>query len=197
MWCRLEMRLTGALHHSKVISGTLTCLVRGAVDMKGGIACFIAAVEAYLTGNKNLVGSISLLITGDEEGPSINGTDKLLQWAKDKGEVWDACIVGEPTNPNRIGDVIKNGRRGSLSGILTVNGVQGHSAYPHLADNPVRGLMDLLNALLQTPFDNGTDNFEPTNIEVTSVDVGNPAVNVIPAAARATFNIRFNDTWGR
>ena len=168
---------------------------RGAVDMKGGIACFIAAVESYLANGKNLEGSISLLITGDEEGPSINGTDKLLQWAKDKGEIWDACIVGEPTNPNALGDVIKNGRRGSLSGILTVNGIQGHSAYPHLADNPVRGLMDLLNALLETPFDEGTQDFQPTNLEVTSIDVGNPAVNVIPATAKATFNIRFNDTW--
>ena len=168
---------------------------RGAVDMKGGIACFIAAVEAYLAGNKDIAGSISLLITGDEEGPSINGTDKLLQWAKEKGEIWDACIVGEPTNPNALGDVIKNGRRGSLSGILTVKGVQGHAAYPHFADNPLRGLMDLLNALFGAPFDSGTDNFEPSNLEVTSIDVGNPAVNVIPAEAKATFNIRFNDTW--
>ncbi len=168
---------------------------RGAVDMKGGIACFIAAVENYLTGGKSPAGSISLLITGDEEGPSINGTDKLLKWAKDKGEVWDAAIVGEPTNPTVLGDVIKNGRRGSLSGILTVKGVQGHSAYPHFADNPVRGLVDLLNALLGMPFDEGTDNFEPTNLEVTSIDVGNPAVNVIPAEVKATFNIRFNDTW--
>ena len=167
---------------------------RGAVDMKGGIACFVSAVETYLA-NAELRGSISFLITGDEEGPSINGTDKLLQWAKDKGETWDACIVGEPSNPNVIGDVIKNGRRGSLSGRVTVQGVQGHSAYPHLADNPVRGLTDLLNALLATPFDEGTEYFQPTNLEVTSVDVGNPATNVIPAQATASFNIRFNDTW--
>ncbi|MEM9278894.1 MAG: succinyl-diaminopimelate desuccinylase, partial [Pseudomonadota bacterium] len=167
---------------------------RGAVDMKGGIACFLAAVEKLLE-NGRPEGSISFLITGDEEGPSINGTDKLLKWAAEKGETWDACIVGEPSNPAAIGDAIKNGRRGSLSGILTVSGVQGHSAYPHLADNPVRGLTDLLNALLATPFDKGTEYFQPTNIEITSVDVGNPANNVIPAKATAAFNIRFNDTW--
>jgi len=167
---------------------------RGAVDMKGGIACFLAAVEKFLTKGRP-AGSISFLITGDEEGPSINGTDKLLKWASDKGESWDAAIVGEPSNANVMGDVIKNGRRGSLSGIVTVNGVQGHSAYPHLADNPVRGLMDLLNALLGTPFDAGTEYFQPTNLEVTSVDVGNTATNVIPAKASASFNIRFNDTW--
>ncbi|MGI9351208.1 MAG: succinyl-diaminopimelate desuccinylase [Rhizobiaceae bacterium] len=167
---------------------------RGAVDMKGGIACFLAAVEKLLETEKP-VGSISFLITGDEEGPSINGTDKVLKWAVDRGEKWDAAIVGEPSNPNAIGEAIKNGRRGSLSGILTVHGVQGHSAYPHFADNPVRGLVDLLSSLLETPFDNGTKNFQPTNIEVTSVDVGNPATNVIPAKATAAFNIRFNDTW--
>ena len=142
---------------------------RGAVDMKGGIACFLAAVEEFLKESLHQ-GSISFVITGDEEGPSINGTDKLLKWAKDKGETWDACIVGEPSNPNAIGDIIKNGRRGSLSGKVTVHGVQGHSAYPHLADNPVRGLTDLLHALLATPFDQGTEYFQPTNLEVTSVD---------------------------
>lgn len=168
---------------------------RGAVDMKGGIACFIGAVEAFLSGNKTPKGSISFLITGDEEGPSINGTDKLLKWVTDKGEVWDACIVGEPSNPENIGDVIKNGRRGSLSGKITVKGVQGHAAYPHLADNPVRGITDLISALLQEPFDDGTNQFQPTNLEVTSVDVGNKATNVIAAKATAIFNIRFNDTW--
>lgn len=167
---------------------------RGAVDMKGGIACFLGAVEAYLSGNK-LNGSISFLITGDEEGPSINGTDKLLKWAAEKGETWDACIVGEPSNPNAIGDVIKNGRRGSLSGRITVNGVQGHAAYPHLSDNPVNGMIDLLNVLLGTPFDEGTEMFQPSNLEVTSVDVGNTATNVIAAKASAGFNIRFNDLW--
>ena len=167
---------------------------RGAVDMKGGIACFLGAVEAYLSSNK-LEGSISFLITGDEEGPSINGTDKLLKWAADKGETWDACIVGEPSNPNAIGDVIKNGRRGSLSGRITVNGIQGHAAYPHLSDNPVNGMIDLLNGLLGTPFDAGTEMFQPSNLEVTSVDVGNAATNVIAAKATAGFNIRFNDLW--
>ena len=167
---------------------------RGAVDMKGGIACFLGAVEAYLTDNK-LEGSISFLITGDEEGPSINGTDKLLKWAAEKGETWDACIVGEPSNPDAIGDVIKNGRRGSLSGRISVNGVQGHAAYPQLSDNPVNGMIDLLNVLLGTPFDEGTEMFQPTNLEVTSVDVGNKATNVIAAKATAGFNIRFNDLW--
>ena len=167
---------------------------RGAVDMKGGIACFLAAVEALLESGKP-DGSISFLITGDEEGPSVNGTDKLLKWAQDKGETWDAAIVGEPSNAQAIGDTIKNGRRGSLSGRVTVHGIQGHSAYPHLADNPVRGLADLLNALLGSPFDAGTDYFQPTNLEVTSVDVGNQATNVIAAKATGSFNIRFNDTW--
>jgi succinyl-diaminopimelate desuccinylase len=167
---------------------------RGAVDMKGGIACFLGAVEAYLS-KHDLHGSISFLITGDEEGPSINGTDKLLKWAAEKGETWDACIVGEPSNKNEIGDVIKNGRRGSLSGKVIVNGIQGHAAYPHLSDNPVNGLLDLMNSLLESPFDEGTDMFQPTNLEVTSMDVGNPATNVIAAQATASFNIRFNDTW--
>lgn len=168
---------------------------RGAVDMKGGIACFIGAVEKYLSSKGTPKGSISFLITGDEEGPGINGTDKLLKWATEKGEVWDACIVGEPSNPNAIGDAIKNGRRGSLSGKITVKGIQGHAAYPHLADNPVRGMTDLITALLQEPFDLGTNQFQPSNLEVTSVDVGNTATNVIPAQATAIFNIRFNDTW--
>ena len=168
---------------------------RGAVDMKGGIACFIAAVARYLERHGAPAGSISLLITGDEEGPSVNGTDKLLAWAAARGETWDGAIVGEPSNPNAIGDAIKNGRRGSLSGRVTVSGVQGHSAYPELADNPVNGLLDLLDALLATPFDQGTDSFQPTNLEVTSVDVGNRATNVIAASASAAFNIRFGDLW--
>ena len=167
---------------------------RGAVDMKGGIACFLSAAQSFVSANE-FKGSISLLITGDEEGPSINGTDKLLNWARDKGESWDAAIVGEPSNPNQVGDAIKNGRRGSLSGRIIVKGTQGHSAYPHLADNPINGLVDLLNALLGTPFDKGTKEFQPTNIEVTSVDTGNPSNNVIPAQVSANFNIRFNDTW--
>lgn len=168
---------------------------RGAVDMKGGIACFIAAVARHVEKKGGPKGSISLLITGDEEGPAINGTVKLLDWAAARGETWDAAIVGEPTNPDALGDAVKIGRRGSLSGILTVNGRQGHAAYPHLADNPVRGLISLVDALLHPVFDKGTKDFQPTNLEVTSIDVGNPATNVIPAKAVASFNIRFNDNW--
>lgn len=168
---------------------------RGAVDMKGGIACFVAAVARYIEKNGTPKGSISFLITGDEEGPAINGTIKLLEWAAAKGERWDACLVGEPTNPDALGDMIKIGRRGSLSGAITVHGVQGHAAYPHLADSPVRGVLALTQALMDPPFDGGTDNFQPSNLEVTTIDVGNTAVNVIPAKASARFNIRFNDTW--
>ena len=168
---------------------------RGAVDMKGGIACFVAAVARHIEKHGKPKGSLSFLITGDEEGPAINGTIKLLQWAAEKGERWDACLVGEPTNPDRLGDMIKIGRRGSVSGKITVHGVQGHAAYPHLADNPVRGMLALTQALMDPPFDAGTDNFQPSNLEVTTIDVGNPAVNVIPARATASFNIRFNDSW--
>ncbi|WP_377291241.1 succinyl-diaminopimelate desuccinylase [Rhizobium sp. SG2393] len=168
---------------------------RGAVDMKGGIACFVAAVARIKARLGALPGSVSLLITGDEEGPAINGTVKLLEWAKARGERWDACLVGEPTNPDRLGDMIKIGRRGSLSGTVTVHGVQGHAAYPHLADNPVRGVLSLAEALMDPPFDTGTAEFPASNLEVTSIDVGNPAVNVIPAKATASFNIRFNDCW--
>ncbi len=168
---------------------------RGAVDMKGGIACFVAAIARYIEKNGPPKGSVSFLITGDEEGPAINGTTKLLDWAAARGERWDACLVGEPTNPDRLGDMIKIGRRGSLSGRITVNGVQGHAAYPHLADSPVRGILQLTQALMDPPFDAGTENFQPSNLEVTTIDVGNGAVNVIPAKASAAFNIRFNDTW--
>lgn len=168
---------------------------RGAVDMKGGIACFVAAIARHIEKHGKPAGSVSFLITGDEEGPSINGTSKLLEWAAAKGETWDACVVGEPTNPDQLGDMIKIGRRGSLSGRITVHGVQGHAAYPHLADNPVRGMLQLTQALMDPPFDNGTDNFQPSNLEVTTIDTGNAATNVIPAKASAAFNIRFNDTW--
>jgi succinyl-diaminopimelate desuccinylase len=168
---------------------------RGAVDMKGGIACFVAAVARHIESNGAPKGSISFLITGDEEGPSVNGTEKLLRWAAEKGERWDACLVGEPTNPDRLGDMIKIGRRGSVSGRVTVSGVQGHAAYPHLADNPVRSLLPLASALMDPPFDAGTPEFPASNLEVTSIDVGNPATNVIPAKAGFAFNIRFNDTW--
>lgn len=168
---------------------------RGAVDMKGGIACFVAATARYLDKHGHFPGSVSYLITGDEEGPAINGTIKLLEWAAARGETWDASLVGEPTNPEKLGDMIKIGRRGSLSGRIIVNGVQGHAAYPHLADNPVRGILQLTAALMDTPFDHGTDEFQPSNLEVTTIDVGNAATNVIPAKASAAFNIRFNDTW--
>ena len=168
---------------------------RGAVDMKGGIACFVAAVARYTEKQGSLPGSVSLLITGDEEGPAINGTVKLLEWAKDKGEQWDAALVGEPTNPEKLGDMIKIGRRGSLSGMVTVRGTQGHVAYPHLADNPLHGLIMLVEALLHPGLDGGTEEFQSSNLEITSIDTGNPAVNVIPADASASFNVRFNDLW--
>jgi len=168
---------------------------RGAVDMKGGIACFVAAVARHIEKHGAPEGSISFLITGDEEGPSVNGTEKLLKWAAEKGERWDACLVGEPTNPDMLGDMIKIGRRGSVSGKVTVFGVQGHAAYPHLADNAVRGLLPLASALMDPPFDGGTAEFPASNLEVTTVDVGNPATNVVPAKASFAFNIRFNDTW--
>ncbi|MCZ7889521.1 MULTISPECIES: succinyl-diaminopimelate desuccinylase [Agrobacterium] len=168
---------------------------RGAVDMKGGIACFVAAIARHIEKHGKPQGSVSFLITGDEEGPSINGTSKLLEWAAAKGETWDACVVGEPTNPDQLGDMIKIGRRGSLSGRITVHGVQGHAAYPHLADNPIRGLLQLTHALMHPAFDHGTDDFQPSNLEVTTVDTGNAATNVIPARATASFNIRFNDSW--
>lgn len=168
---------------------------RGAVDMKGGIACFVAAIARFIEANGRPKGSISLLITGDEEGPAINGTVKLLEWAAGRGEKWDAALVGEPTNPEKLGDMIKIGRRGSISGIVTAFGKQGHAAYPHLADNPIRGLLTLVEALLTPAFDEGTKDFQPTNLEITTIDVGNPATNVIPAKATAAFNVRFNDNW--
>ena len=168
---------------------------RGAVDMKGGIACFVAAIARSIEENGPPKGSISLLITGDEEGPAVNGTIKLLEWAAAKGERWDACLVGEPTNPDKLGDMVKIGRRGSLSAEVTVFGTQGHAAYPHLADNPVRSIVRMADALMHPVFDHGTDNFQPSNLEVTSIDVDNSATNVIPAKATGRFNIRFNDTW--
>lgn len=168
---------------------------RGAVDMKGGIACFVSALARVIERKGVPDGSVSLLITGDEEGPSINGTEKLLAHAKAKGETWDAAVVGEPTNPDKMGDMIKIGRRGSLSGTLRVDGVQGHVAYPHLADNPLRGMVKLVEALLDPPLDAGNERFPPSNLEVTSIDTGNTATNVIPARSTARFNIRFNDKW--
>ncbi len=168
---------------------------RGTVDMKGGVAAFAAAACAFVSRRGLPKGSIGFLITGDEEGPAINGTEKLLRWAYDKGERFDHCIVGEPTSADVLGDTIKIGRRGSLNGTLIVLGRQGHAAYPERADNPVPKLLRLLGALTAAPFDKGTPRFEPSNLEIVSVDVGNPAFNVIPAEARARFNVRFNDLW--
>ena len=167
---------------------------RGSVDMKGAIACSVAAVLDHLAarGGK-LSGSISFLITGDEEGPAVNGTVKLLQWTAARGEKFDHCILGEPSNVEALGDCIKIGRRGSLSGTLIVDGVQGHVAYPHRASNPVPDIAALITALSTEPLDHGSAHFQPTNLEFVTVDVGNPAWNVIPAQARARFNIRYND----
>ncbi|MGA8496200.1 MAG: succinyl-diaminopimelate desuccinylase [Xanthobacteraceae bacterium] len=167
---------------------------RGAVDMKGGIACFVAAATDYLAANggKPKRGSIALLITGDEESVAVNGTVKLLQWADERGETFDHCILGEPSNVETLGDTIKAGRRGSLNGTLIVTGRQGHVAYPDRADNPIRGLVTLI-AALQAPLDDGSAQFAPSNLEFTSIDVGNPTVNLIPGEARARFNIRYND----
>lgn len=168
---------------------------RGAVDMKGGIACFAAAALGFLEDAPDFKGKISFLITGDEEGPAVNGTVKLLQWCTDKGEHFDHCIVGEPTNPSVLGDAIKIGRRGSITGHLTVTGIQGHVAYPHLSDNPVRSIVGLLGALMDPPLDSGNERFQPTNLEVTSIDAGNETSNVTPASISALFNVRFNDEW--
>src|SRR6188472_1882038 len=171
---------------------------RGAVDMKGGIACSVAAVLQYLADNggkprKDGAGSISFLITGDEEDISVNGTIKLLQWVAARGEKFDHCVLGEPSNVEVLGDCIKVGRRGSQSGTLYVDGVQGHVAYPHRASNPVPDISRLIVALSEEPLDHGSAQFQASNLEFTSVDVGNTASNVIPAQARAKFNIRFND----
>ena len=166
---------------------------RGAVDMKGGIACFVAAALDHLADRSGKPkGSISLLITGDEESIAVNGTIKLLQWAAERGEKFDHCLLGEPSNVEVLGDTIKAGRRGSLNGTLIVSGRQGHVAYPDRADNPIRGLVALI-AALQAPLDEGSEHFDPSNLEFTSIDVGNATVNLIPGEARARFNIRFND----
>lgn len=167
---------------------------RGASDMKGSIAAFAVASAQYLKTNKPK-GSISFLITGDEEGPAINGTDKVLDWMKANNHLPDVALVGEPTNPSELGQEIKIGRRGSLTGTLSVLGKQGHVAYPHLADNPLPRLIKLLDALSDFTFDTGTEFFPATNLEVVSINAPNSADNVIPASGAARFNIRFNDTW--
>jgi succinyl-diaminopimelate desuccinylase len=167
---------------------------RGAADMKGAIASFICAAERYLEeAGDDLAGSLSLLITGDEEGPAVNGTRKTLHWLREQGEQIDCCLVGEPTNPQELGEMIKIGRRGSLHGVLRVRGQEGHVAYPHLADNPVPKLLRVLVELTESPFDEGNAHFQPSNLEVLDLHVGNESDNVIPAEARARFNIRFNN----
>ena len=170
-----------------------TLIGRGATDMKGAIAAFVAALADFLGEHDGAPpGSISLLITGDEEGPAINGTKRVLEWLAERGETLDDCLVGEPTNPDELGEMIKIGRRGSVSVRLTVNGTQGHAAYPQLADNPIPRLLAMLAAVTAEPLDRGVEHFQPLNLEITSIDVGNPAANVIPARARAALNIRFN-----
>jgi succinyl-diaminopimelate desuccinylase len=167
---------------------------RGAVDMKGAIACKLAAALDHLAANGGKPkGSISFLITGDEEGIAVNGSPKLLKWAAARGEKFDHCVLGEPGNVSEMGDTIKLGRRGSQNGVLVVTGKMGHVAYPHRADNPVRGLVRLMDALMNEPLDKGSAKFDPSNLEFTSIDIGNPTVNLIPGEARARFNIRFND----
>ena len=166
---------------------------RGANDMKSSIACFISAVDKFLKKGKKFNGSISLLITGDEEGVAINGTKKVVEYLKKRKEKIDFCLVGEPTNPNKLGEMIKIGRRGSMNGRLSVIGIQGHVAYPHRANNPSTALVQILKELKEIKFDKGTKNFQPTNLEVTKINIDNTADNVIPGLANATFNIRFNN----
>jgi succinyl-diaminopimelate desuccinylase len=171
-----------------------TLFGRGAVDMKGAVACAIAATLNHLASRGGEPkGSISFLITGDEESIAVNGTVKLLQWTAERGETFDHCILGEPSNAAALGDTIKIGRRGSLNGTLVITGKQGHVAYPERADNPVRGLVTLMSALMAEPIDHGSAQFDASNLEFTSIDIGNPVVNLIPGEARARFNIRFND----
>ena len=166
---------------------------RGANDMKASIACFVAAVSRFKNENKNFKGSISLLITGDEEGIAVNGTKRLIKYLKRKREKINFCIVGEPTNPNKLGEMIKIGRRGSLTGRLTIIGSQGHVAYPHRANNPSNTLIKILKKIKDLKLDKGTKNFQPSNLEVIKINIDNHADNVIPGSADAVFNIRFND----
>jgi len=168
---------------------------RGACDMKSGIACFVSAALSYLSEVGTPEGTLSFMITADEEGPAINGSAKLVAWARERGYAFDAGLVGEPTSVKTLGDTIKIGRRGSLSFVLEVVGKQGHVGYPHQAENPTTGLVRLLASLLDIDFDDANDNFERSNLEITTIDVGNPVVNIIPARATARFNIRFNDAW--
>ena len=166
---------------------------RGANDMKSSIAAFVAAVSNFVLSNKKFKGSISFLITGDEEGVAINGTKKVVEYLRKKREKIDFCLVGEPTNPNKLGEMIKIGRRGSMTGRLSVIGVQGHVAYPQRANNPSTALVQILKELKEIKFDKGTKDFQPTNLEITKININNSADNVIPGLANATFNIRFNN----
>jgi succinyl-diaminopimelate desuccinylase len=166
---------------------------RGANDMKSAIASWVVAVNNFVSSNKKIKGSISLLITGDEEGIAINGTKKVVDYLKKKKEKIDFCLVGEPTNPNKLGEMIKIGRRGSITGELTIIGSQGHVAYPDRANNPSNSIVKILKELKEIKFDKGTKNFQPTNLEVTKINIDNTADNVIPGVAKATFNIRFNN----
>jgi len=166
---------------------------RGANDMKASIACFVAAVGKFKTKNKKINGSISLLITGDEEGIAINGTKRVVEYLKRKKEKINFCLVGEPTNPNKLGEMIKIGRRGSVTGRLTVIGTQGHVAYPHRANNPSNTMIKILKKIKEIKLDKGTKNFQPSNLEITKINIDNHADNVIPGSANAVFNIRFNN----
>ena len=166
---------------------------RGANDMKSSIAAFVSAVSNFVGNKRKFNGSISLLITGDEEGVAINGTKKVVDYLKKKKEKIDFCLVGEPTNPNKLGEMIKIGRRGSMNGRLSIIGVQGHVAYPQRANNPSTALVQILNELKKIKFDNGTKDFQPTNLEITKINIDNSADNVIPGLANAKFNIRFNN----
>ncbi len=181
---------------AEIVDGVL--YGRGAVDMKGGLAAMLAAALRFVAGHgEDFGGRLSFLVTADEEGDAVNGTRKLLEWAKARGERFTAALVGEPTSAKVLGDQIKVGRRGSYSAKLVVEGRQGHAAYPELADNPIRGLTQLLYGLQSAPIDAGSEHFGPSSLEVVSVDVGNPAWNVIPATASARFNSRYNDRWTR
>ena len=166
---------------------------RGANDMKSSIAAFVSAVSIFVKNNKKFNGSISLLITGDEEGIAINGTKKVVEYLKKRKEKINFCLVGEPTNPNKLGEMIKIGRRGSMTGRLSIIGIQGHVAYPHRANNPSTALVQILKELKEIKFDKGTKDFQPTNLEVTKINIDNTADNIIPGMANATFNIRFNN----
>ncbi len=169
---------------------------RGAVDMKGSIGSFISAISIFLDKNgKQFNGSISLIITGDEEGKAVNGTQKLLEWMEKNNHTFDDCIVGEPTNPNKLGEMIKIGRRGSTNITLTLKGNEGHVAYPQLADNPIPKLILILNELIKEPLDEGNEYFDASNLEITSIDAGNSASNVIPPEISAKLNIRYNDNF--